>query len=56
MSLHEGVSEEFLKEFFSQIEGDILNRRESYKIEFKETFEWNDKKIKSKYLRTTQQL
>ncbi|KGP89987.1 hypothetical protein N780_07625 [Pontibacillus chungwhensis BH030062] len=52
MILHEGISEEFLDEFFSHVEDDVLNRRESYKVEFKETFEWNDKKVKSKYLRT----
>ncbi len=49
---YEEISEENLNEFFVAVDEDILKRRESYKIEFKKTFEWENKKIRSKYLKT----
>ena len=43
------ITDEWLKQFFSTVdENNILRRRESVSIEFKEHFYWNDKKFRSK--------
>ncbi|GAB3796737.1 AlbA family DNA-binding domain-containing protein [Virgibacillus kimchii] len=52
MNFLDGLSTEELDEFFSNVDGNILNRREGVRIEFKKTFDWSDKKTRSKYLRT----
>ena len=43
------ITEEWLNQFFSAVdENNILRRRESVSIEFKEVFHWHDKNFKSK--------
>lgn len=48
----ERISNEWLQEFFGKIDGNVLKRRESYKIEFKKEFNWSDKKARSKYMKS----
>ena len=53
MSILNNLSiEDELKEFFSYTNGNILNRRESGTVEFKEIFNWENNKARSKYIKT----
>src|SRR5690625_7342938 len=53
MSILNNLSiEDELKEFFSYTNGNILNMRESGTVEFKEIFNWENNKARSKYIKT----
>jgi hypothetical protein len=49
-------SKEWLDNFFDSVEDDVIKRRESTQVEFKQNFDWDSKEYRSQFARTAASL